>query len=77
MLFRSVSELHEPDALVDGALDLAGRIARQDPLAVRLTKQRISMPESAHPAVDNIAQAVLFESPAKFERMQAFLDRKK
>lgn len=72
-----VSELHEPDALVDGALALAGRIAQQDPLAVRLTKQLISMPESAHPAVDNIAQAVLFESPAKFERMQAFLDRKK
>lgn len=72
-----VSELHEPDALVDGALALAERIAQQDPLAVRLTKQLISMPDAAHPAVDNIAQAVLFESPAKFERMQAFLDRKK
>lgn len=72
-----VSELHEPDALVDGALALADRIAQQDPLAVRLTKQLISMPDAAHPAVDNIAQAVLFESPAKFERMQAFLDRKK
>ncbi|OFK69603.1 enoyl-CoA hydratase/isomerase family protein [Corynebacterium sp. HMSC074A09] len=72
-----VSELHEPNALVDGALALAGRIAQQDPLAVRLTKQLISMPDAAHPAVDNIAQAVLFESPAKFERMQAFLDRKK
>lgn len=72
-----VSELHEPDALVDGALALASRIAQQDPLAVRLTKQLISMPDAAHPAVDNIAQAVLFESPAKFERMQAFLDRKK
>ena len=42
-----------------------------------MTKQLISMPDAAHPAVDNIAQAVLFESPAKFERMQAFLDRKK
>ena len=72
-----VSELHEPDALVDGALALASRIAQQDPLAVRLTKQLIAMPGAAHPAVDNIAQAVLFESPAKFERMQAFLDRKK
>ena len=29
------------------------------------------------PSVDNIAQAVLFESQAKFDRMQAFLDRKK
>ena len=72
-----IRDRHEPDALVDGALALAERIAQQDPLAVRLTKQLISMPDAAHPAVDNIAQAVLFESPAKFERMQAFLDRKK
>ncbi|MDO5032639.1 enoyl-CoA hydratase/isomerase family protein [Corynebacterium sp.] len=72
-----VSELHEPDALLEGAVALAERIAQQDPLAVRLTKQLIDMPAAAHPAVDNIAQAVLFESPAKFDRMQAFLDRKK
>ena len=34
------------------------------------------MPEAAHPQVDNLAQAILFESDAKFERMQEFLDRK-
>jgi enoyl-CoA hydratase len=29
------------------------------------------------PAIDDLAQGILFESEAKFERMQAFLDRKK
>lgn len=72
-----VSELHPPEELADAAVAFAERIAAQDPLAVRLTKQLLAMPSSAHPMVDNIAQAVLFESEAKFDRMQAFLDRKK
>lgn len=72
-----VNELAEPDNLLAQAHDLATRIAQLDPLAVRMTKQLLAMPESAHPMVDNIAQAVLFESPAKFDRMQAFLDKKK
>ncbi|MFW9197415.1 enoyl-CoA hydratase/isomerase family protein [Corynebacterium striatum] len=72
-----VNELHEPDQLQAGAEALAARIAELDPLAVRISKQLMEMPDSAHPSVDNIAQAVLFESQAKFDRMQAFLDRKK
>lgn len=72
-----VSELAEPEALYDAALDFAARIAKQDPLAVQITKSVLAMPLSAHPQVDDIAQAVLFESEAKFERMQAFLDRKR
>ncbi len=72
-----VTELHSPEALLDAAHGLADRIAALDPLAVRLSKQVMAMPESAHPLVDNIAQAILFESDAKFDRMQAFLDRKK
>lgn len=71
-----ISELHAPDQLFDAAVAFAQRIAAQDPLAVRLTKQLIAMPAAAHPHVDNIAQAVLFESDAKFDRMQAFLDKK-
>jgi enoyl-CoA hydratase len=69
--------LHEPDALLDAAAELAGRIATQDPLAVRVAKRVFTMPREAHPAVDELAQAILFESPAKFDRMQAFIDRKK
>ena len=72
-----VTELAEPDRLLDAAHAYADRIAALDPLAVRLSKQVMAMPAAAHPAVDNIAQAILFESDAKFERMQAFLDRKK
>lgn len=72
-----VTEIHEPDALLDAALALADRIGRQDPLAVRITKSVFHLPREAHPVVDNIAQGILFESQAKFDRMQAFLDRKK
>ncbi|WP_180536214.1 enoyl-CoA hydratase/isomerase family protein [Micrococcus luteus] len=74
---KLVTELHEPDALLDAADALADRIAQQDPLAVRLSKRVFHLPREAHPHVDEIAQAILFESEAKFERMQAFLDRKK
>ena len=72
-----VTELAAPEALLDAAEAYADRIAALDPLAVRISKQVMAMPAAAHPAVDNIAQAILFESDAKFERMQAFLDRKK
>ena len=72
-----VNELFEPGELEDGARAWAKKIGALDPLAVRLSKQLFDMPVEAHPAVDNIAQAVLFESAAKFDRMQAFLDRKK
>lgn len=69
--------VHEPVELLDAAADLAGRIATQDPLAVRVAKRVFAMPRDAHPAVDDLAQAILFESEAKFDRMQAFIDRKK
>lgn len=73
---RLVTELHEPDDLIPAAFALADRISAQDPLAVRLTKKVMHAPRSAHPAIDELAQGILFESAAKFERMQAFLDRK-
>lgn len=70
-----VTELHESAELLDGAHALADRIGAQDPLAVRITKRVFHMPREAHPHVDELAQAILFESEAKFDRMQAFLDR--
>ena len=60
--------------LIGGAL--ADRIGRKDPLAVQVSKRVFAMPREAHPHVDNLAQAILFESEAKFDRMQAFLDKK-
>ena len=77
LALRLVTELHEPDQLIPAAFALADRISSQDPLAVRLTKTVLHAPRSAHPAIDELAQGILFESEAKFERMQAFLDRKK
>ncbi|MEF2978868.1 enoyl-CoA hydratase/isomerase family protein [Subtercola sp. YIM 133946] len=74
---RLVSSVHEPAELPAAADALADRIAKQDPLALRFTKSMMHAPRSAHPAIDEQAQAVLFESDAKFERMTAFLERKK
>jgi enoyl-CoA hydratase len=71
-----VTELHEPAGLMGAAHRLADRIARQDPLAVRITKSVFHAPAEAHPLIDQLAQGILFESQAKFDRMQAFLDKK-
>jgi len=71
-----VTELHEPAELMDAAHRLADRIARQDPLAVRITKSVFHAPAEAHPVIDQLAQGILFESQAKFDRMQNFLNRK-
>ncbi|MDK7741628.1 enoyl-CoA hydratase/isomerase family protein [Helcobacillus massiliensis] len=73
---RLVSSLHEPDDLMAAAHDLADRILRSDPLALRLTKAVFHAPAAAHPLVDTLAQATLFESDAKFERMDAFLAKR-
>lgn len=72
-----VTELADPENLLDAAHALADRIGRQDPLAVRLTKAVFAAPAAAHPVIDTLAQGILFESAAKFERMTAFLERKK
>ncbi|MGY3317353.1 enoyl-CoA hydratase/isomerase family protein [Arthrobacter sp. TE12232] len=72
-----ISELAEPGKLLAAAHSLADRIARQDPLAVRLTKAVYHSPREVHPLIDTLAQGMLFESQAKYDRMQQFLDRKK
>jgi enoyl-CoA hydratase len=74
---RLITELVEPGELLAAAHSLADRVARQDPLAVRLTKTVFHAPREIHPVIDTLAQGILFESQAKFDRMQQFLDRKK
>jgi enoyl-CoA hydratase len=71
-----VSELVEPDDLLAAGHRLADRLCRQAALALRLTKAAFHTPRGAHPFVDNLAQAVLFETTDKHERMTAFLDKK-
>ncbi|MDQ0730987.1 enoyl-CoA hydratase/isomerase family protein [Arthrobacter sp. B1I2] len=70
-----ITEIHDPADLLDAAHSLADRIGRQEPLAVRITKSVFHAPAEAHPLIDQLAQGILFESQAKFDRMQAFLDR--
>lgn len=70
-----ITEIHSADTLLGAAHSLADRIARQDTLAVRITKSVFHAPAEAHPLIDQLAQGILFESQAKFDRMQKFLDR--
>jgi enoyl-CoA hydratase len=71
-----VTEIHPSEDLIAAANVLADRIAKQDPLAIQLTKKVFHAPRQAHPEVDEIAQATLFESPEKHARMTAFLERR-
>jgi enoyl-CoA hydratase len=73
---RLITEIHPAEDLLPAAHRLADRIGRQDPLATRITKSVFHAPPEAHPVIDQLAQGILFESEAKFERMQAFLTRK-
>ncbi|MBP2373818.1 enoyl-CoA hydratase/isomerase family protein [Paeniglutamicibacter psychrophenolicus] len=72
-----ITELVEGKDLLEAASALADRIGKQDALAVRITKSVFHAPREAHPVIDTLAQGMLFESQAKFDRMAAFLDRKK
>jgi enoyl-CoA hydratase len=71
-----ITQIREAPVLMEAAHNLADRIGRQDPLAVRITKSVFHAPAEAHPVIDALAQGMLFESQAKFDRMQAFLDKK-
>lgn len=73
-----VNRLAPDGEALEGARALAGQIAKQDRLALRLAKSMFRALNPASPGVDfeSIAQALCFESPEKHRRMQAFLDRK-
>ena len=73
---RSGLVLEVVDEPLAAAHALADRIARQAPLALKLTKKILDAPGS-HPWADDIAQAVLFETEDKQRRMTAFLEKKK
>ncbi|WJL96885.1 enoyl-CoA hydratase/isomerase family protein [Microbacterium sp. ET2] len=71
-----VSSLHPADDLLAAAHALADRIARNDPLATRRTKQVLQTEPLDQPALVNELQAELFESPEKIRRMTTFLERR-
>lgn len=70
-----VAEVVADDELLARAHALIDRIVRSSATALRLTKLLVDAP-GAHPLADDLAQAVLFESPDKQQRMTAFLDRR-
>ena len=74
---RLLNEVVEPADLEGAGQRWADRIVRHAPLAVRLAKSVFHAPPEAHPFVDDLAQAVLFETQDKQQRMTAFLERRK
>ncbi|MFB9835748.1 enoyl-CoA hydratase/isomerase family protein [Actinoallomurus acaciae] len=71
--FGLVNAVVPPDELLTAAHALLDQITIASPIALRLAKYAIDAPESAHPHVDLLGQALLFESPEKRDRMTAFL----
>ncbi|WP_248960176.1 enoyl-CoA hydratase/isomerase family protein [Sphaerisporangium perillae] len=71
-----VNELVPAEELLGTAGRWADRILTSAPLALRLTKLALAAPPGAHPAFDDVAQAVLFETDEKQRRMTAFLERR-
>ncbi|MEU7141595.1 enoyl-CoA hydratase/isomerase family protein [Nocardia sp. NPDC046473] len=63
------------DDPIAAAHQLLDRITRQSPLALRLTKTIVDAP-GAHPWADDLAQALLFDTDDKFQRMTAFLEKR-
>ncbi len=74
---RLLNEVVPQDELLVAGHRWADKVAKQAPLAVRLTKSVFHAPREAHPFVDDLAQAVLFETTDKHDRMTAFLERRK
>jgi enoyl-CoA hydratase/carnithine racemase len=75
-----VSEVTEPDALLDRAMALAASIASNPPHAVRLTKQLMRASENASldELLDTSAafQAVCHAEPDHAEAVEAFFEKR-
>src|SRR3954468_16113530 len=70
-----VDEVHEPDSVIDGALQFADAVAKRSWRALELTKLAMRLHRPSTTAFDIAAQALLFESDDKRVRMQRFLDK--
>ncbi|GAA4909391.1 enoyl-CoA hydratase/carnithine racemase [Stackebrandtia albiflava] len=71
-----VSAVVEPGELLSHAHGLIDDIVKASPTALRLTKLAVDAPAGAHPHVELAAQALLFDSRDKRDRMTAFLERR-
>ncbi|MFE2441922.1 enoyl-CoA hydratase/isomerase family protein [Streptomyces sp. NPDC021218] len=70
-----VIDVVEPEELLGAAHTLLDRMARSSVTALRLTKLVVDA-LAAHPVVDDLAQAVLFESQDKNDRMTRFMEKR-
>ena len=67
----------DPAELLPTAHGLLDEMAKGSALALRLTKMAVDAPAAAHPQLDLLSQAVLFEDEEKHRRMTEFLDRRR
>ncbi len=72
-----VDGVHDAGTLLDAAVALAADIGTRSWRALELTKLALRLHRPATTTFDITAQALLFESEDKRERMQAFLDKRK
>jgi enoyl-CoA hydratase/carnithine racemase len=73
--FGLVADIVAEEDLLGAAHAVVDRMLRSVPLALRLTKLVLDAP-GPHPVADDLAQAILFETEEKQERMSKFLDGK-
>lgn len=72
-----VSAVVAPEA-VDETLDaLATKVNALSPFALRITKLALKAPIGAHPMIDDVAQAALFQTEERQLRMDAFINKGK
>lgn len=72
-----VDRVASPEQVMDAALDMAARVASQSWRALELTKVAMRLHRPATTLYDMTAQALLFESDDKRERMTAFLEERR
>jgi enoyl-CoA hydratase/carnithine racemase len=70
------SRLVAPDELLTAAHAVVDTMAASSQQALRFMKLAVGVGSDGHPAVDLLAQAVLFDSDDKRARMAAFLERR-
>ncbi|MFO0722568.1 MAG: enoyl-CoA hydratase-related protein [Myxococcota bacterium] len=74
-----INKVVDDGKALEEAMAMAGKIAEQGALAVKIAKAALNANAGTsipYDAVDALGQAVLFESGEKHERMAAFLDKK-
>lgn len=72
-----LTEVVTADAMEDAVSAWVHRLGRADRLSLQLTKVVLHSPRDAHPIIDNVVQAVLFETEDKHARMSAFLEKER